>query len=174
MSYQQNGESRYFVCGDDITTITFVPELPRGLSLVKGVLKGAPERAFKHLRITLNAANAYGLMWLNCITSLVFSILAQPNLTDVGTGIATHTIYKDAYLSPIHFYPDSYVKSFSIDPALPDGLSFNEKLGVINGTYHGDVGQSTVYTVTATGPDREVQSVFTLNYKGKDPQHHLL
>ena len=105
---------------------------------------------------------------------LLFPILARPNLTDVGTGIYTHTIYKDAYLSPIRFYPDSYVKSFSINPALPDGLSFDEKLGMINGTYHGEVDKSIVYTVTATGPDRELQSVFTLNYKSKNYQCYLL
>lgn len=167
MSYQQNGESQYFTCGDEVTTITFVPELPRGLSLLKGVLKGAPERSFTNLRVKLSATNAYGFMWLNCITSLTFSILARPNLTDVGTGIHTHTIYKDAYLSPIRFYPDSYVRSFSISPALPDGIYFDEKLGMINGTYQGEVDRSIVYTVTAAGPDRDVQSVFTLNYKGK-------
>ena len=66
-------ESQYFTCGDEVTTITFVPELPRGLSLLKGVLKGAPERSFTNLRVKLSAANAYGLMWLNCIISLTFS-----------------------------------------------------------------------------------------------------
>ena len=102
-----------------------------------------------------------------------FSILAQPNLTDVGIGFDTHTIYKDAYLSPIRFYPDSYVRSFSINPALPDGLYFDEKLGMINGTYQGDVDKSIVYTVTATGSGRELQSVFTLNYKSKDHEYLL-
>ena len=105
------------------------------------------------------------LYWLVCVLTV-----AQPSLTDVGTGISAHTVYKDVYLSPIRFYPDSYVKSFSISPALPDGLSFDESLGVINGTYHGEVGSSTVYTVTAVGTDRELQSEFTLNFKSKHCQ----
>ena len=45
---------------------------------------------------------------------------------------------------------------------------------MINGTYHGDVDKSIIYTVTATGPDRELQSVFTLNYKSKNYQCYLL
>lgn len=166
LSYQQQGEGQYFTCGDTVTTITFSPKLPRGLSLLKGVLMGAPERAFSNLRVQLSAENSYGFMWLTCTYLPAFSSLAQPNLTDVGTGILTHTIYKDVILSPIRFYPDSLVKSFSISPSLPKGLSFDDKLGVITGTYQGDVDTSTTYSVTAVGPDRELRSTFTLNFKG--------
>ena len=93
--------------------------------------------------------------------------LGQPNLTDVGIGFKSHTVYKNVPISTIRFYPNSQFKSFTLEPKLGDGLSFDDSLGIISGTYTGEP-KIVKYSVTALGPRESVTTEMTINYKGRD------
>lgn len=92
-------------------------------------------------------------------------ILGQPNLTDVGVGFISHTVFKNAPISTIRFYPNSQFKSFTIEPKLGDGLLFDDSLGVISGTYTGEP-KIVKYSITALSSHESATTEVTINYKG--------
>ena len=90
--------------------------------------------------------------------------LANWELTKLECGVQTQVIYKDISFTPIHCAADSAVDSFSIQPDLPSGLSFNEETGTLSGVYAGEP-QKVMYTITATYNTTSVSQTVTLDYR---------
>ena len=90
--------------------------------------------------------------------------LANWKLTKLECGVQTQVIYKDLAFTPIHCAPDSAVNSFSIQPDLPSGMSFNEETGTLSGVYTGEP-QKVTYTITATYNETSVSQTVTLDYR---------
>lgn len=66
-AYQTNGEDQYYVCTNVTEKSIFTPSLPRGLTLVDGVIKGTPKRSFDDLRIRIQTDSLRGDWFLTCI-----------------------------------------------------------------------------------------------------------
>ena len=122
------------------------PALPAGLSLSQstGVISGTPTAVTASASYTVTASNSAG----STTASVTISVAPappsslsypQPTITaTVGTAIATDTPTVTGM-----------VTSFSINPSLSTGLSFNTTTGAISGTPTSGSPQTT-YTVTAS------------------------
>jgi hypothetical protein len=134
--------------GGPVESYSISPALPAGLSLDSstGVISGTPSEASAATSHTVTATNSAGSttvgvsITVNAATlppsGLAYS--ASPALYTVGAAISPNT-------------PSSVggsVESYSVSPALPDGLRLDSSTGVISGTPSA-VSTTTIYTVTA-------------------------
>ena len=75
------------------------------------------------------------------------------------------TIFINSDIAPIRCFADSYVEKYTIQPMLPDGISFDESKGIISGHYSGEA-QSIIYTISATNQYNTIQTTIQINYQG--------
>jgi len=122
------------------------PALPAGLALntTTGVISGTPTLEQPAQSYTITASNSGGS------TTATISItvnLAAPTALSYGTTSCVYT--KDAVIANNIPTVTGTVTSWSVDPALPSGLTLNTSTGVISGTP--DTEQTVEsYTITAS------------------------
>ena len=122
------------------------PALPAGLTLntVTGVISGTPENIQSSVEYTITASNTGGSATAN-ITIAVNHL--APSALSYTTTSAVYT--QGAVIAENVPAVTGTVTSWSVDPALPNGLTLNTATGVISGTP--DTVQSSVnYTITAS------------------------
>ena len=122
------------------------PSLPSGLSMdpVTGVISGTPTAVTPAADYTVTATNSVG----SASRTLNLTVNDAPPVFTYSTNPATYT--KSAAItanSPI--FSNTPPTAFTVNPALPTGLSFNTSTGVITGT-PSVVSSTTTYTVTGT------------------------
>lgn len=141
------------------------PALPEGMVLTGYAVNGSPKYPFTRNVFTITSGEDTGYLYISCKRFSLSSYgLANWKLTKLECGVQTQVIYKDLAFTPIHCAPDSAVNSFSIQPNLPSGLSFNEETGTLSGVYTGEP-QKVTYTITATYNETSVSQTVTLDYR---------
>ncbi|MGB9337427.1 MAG: putative Ig domain-containing protein [Candidatus Acidiferrales bacterium] len=133
--------------GGPVTSYSVNPALPAGLNLntMTGVIGGTPTTATAAANYTVTAANAIG------------STMATLNFT-VNNAAAASLIYipsTEVYTVGMEIAPSTPTDSagaatYSVIPALPEGLSLDSATGTISGT-PSKVTPTETYTVTASG-----------------------
>ncbi|MBK8599405.1 MAG: putative Ig domain-containing protein [Flavobacterium sp.] len=149
------------ISGGTVTSYSISPALPNGLSFntATGRISGTPTAISSSATYTVTATNSGGstsfgvVITVNDVapSSLSYN---SPNVYTIGNAISN--------LNPT--ISGGAVTSYSISPALPNGLSFNTATGVISGTPTAISG-STTYTVTAnnSGGSTTFGLVITVN-----------
>ncbi|MCP5500265.1 MAG: putative Ig domain-containing protein [Leptospiraceae bacterium] len=129
-----------------VTSYSVSPTLPSGLSLntSTGVISGTPSATQVASSYTVTATNAYG----NTTVSISITINDAPP-SSLSYTAAPFTFTQGIAISPQNPVVTGTVTSYSVNPALPSGLSLNTSTGVISGTPSATQGVSS-YTVTAT------------------------
>jgi sugar lactone lactonase YvrE/predicted secreted Zn-dependent protease len=129
--------------GSSVTGYTISPSLPIGLSFntSSGVISGIPTVITSATTYTVTATNSYGSGNFNIVIS-TGSFKPIISYTSPETYTAGNAITP---LWPIN--TGSPATSYSINPKLPIGLSFNTSQGVISGTPF--TSSADTYTITA-------------------------
>jgi hypothetical protein len=111
-----------------VTGYAVSPALPAGLTLdpTSGVISGTPLTASPETTYTITASNAYG----SATTSVTFMVLTPPTLTYTSPVTATLGVA----LTPLVPTVSGDADRFSIEPGLPDGLTFDPATGIVSGT----------------------------------------
>jgi len=130
--------------GSPITSASTLPALPAGLSISSaGVISGTPTTVTAAANYVVTASNAGGS------GTFTINITVNPKLPAIT--YTTPNVYTTGVvITPLN--PTSTggaVASYSVNPALPAGLSIDPTTGVISGTPTGTATVAT-YTVTAT------------------------
>jgi hypothetical protein len=126
------------------------PALPAGLSMsaTTGVITGTPTAAAAQATYTVTASNAYGKTTASLVITVKgvapsgLTYATNPATYPVGSAITANAPTLAAGTAPI---------SYSVNPALPAGLSMSASTGIITGTPTAVTIQAT-YVVTATNP----------------------
>lgn len=93
-------------------------------------------------------------------------MFAQP--TFCSYGFDDMTIYTDIEMEPIPIHCDSAITSFTIDPALPSGMTLNPTTGAIGGRLATEESATHTYIVTATNSYGSVTTSFQFNTRGQN------
>lgn len=90
--------------------------------------------------------------------------IARRELMYVSAGTDRTTVFANTPFQPIRFHTNAGAILFTIEPALPEGMQFDNATGIISGVYRG-VTTSVTYHVTATDKQKTVESSLTIDYK---------
>ena len=145
---------------------SIAPTLPAGLSLdtSSGVISGTPTEQSVATDYTVTATNSGGsatamvTITVNTVAPSALSYAMNPAIYTVGVAISDNA-------------PSSTggaVVIYSIDPALPAGLSLDTASGVISGTPSA-LSTTTDYTVTATNPGGSTTAMVTITVNAMAP-----
>src|SRR5690606_26694706 len=136
------------------------PALPDGLAFdtTTGIISGTPATETAIATYTVTATNSGGSVSFDVVI-MVNDVAPgglsynSPNVFTVGQSIV-----------PLVLTHDPQVDSYSISPALPDGLAFDTTTGIISGTPATETA-TAAYTVTATNSGGSVSFdvVITVN-----------
>ena len=109
------------------STITVSPVLPAGLWLDSrtGTIEGAPTAVSPGQEYTVSASNAQGTATTKVALEVNDGLLFYSSPAILALGVA---------MSPLIPNATTYLSAYSVDPALPNGLSLDPKTGVISGT----------------------------------------
>src|SRR5690606_5717510 len=144
----------------NVDSYSISPALPDGLvfDTTTGIISGTPATETATATFTVTATNSGGSVSFGIVitvndvapTALSYN---TPNVFTAGTAI-----------TPLEPTVTGNVDSFSISPALPDGLVFDTVTGIISGTPVTETA-TTTYTVTATNSGGSVSFgiVITVN-----------
>jgi len=145
------------------------PALPSGLSIntKTGVISGTPTTPSASTNYTISARNESGrgifIINLRVKAQAPDISYASPQLYTVGTAITN--------LSPVNKggeIPGTGNYIYSINPALPSGLSINATTGVISGTPT-QASATTDYTITANNESGSSSAVINIRVKAQAP-----
>jgi hypothetical protein len=130
-----------FVSGT-VTGYSVSPALPAGLTLnpTSGVISGTPLAASPDTTYTVTASNAGG----SATAFLRFPVLVPPTVAYASPVTAS----VGAVLAPLVPTLGGDIDSLFIQPALPDGLTFDSATGIVSGT-PSRARVAVTYTVTA-------------------------
>jgi hypothetical protein len=131
-----------------VTAYSVSPALPAGLALnaTSGAISGTPTAITPYAEYTVEASNASGST--TSVLQIAVDRGAPTNLIYPVTSIVANHL---ASITPDTPTVTGTVTSFSVSPALPDGLTLNLSTGAISGTPQVLAGLTT-YTVTASNP----------------------
>ncbi len=154
------------VSGGAVVSYTISPALPAGLSIssTTGAISGIPTAITSVANYTVTAANSGGSA-TKVITITVNDVAPSglnyttPNVFTKGTTIAT--------LTPT-LSGGGAVIGFSVNPALPAGLSFNSTTGAISGTPTA-IASAANYTVTASNSGGSATKVIAITVNDVAP-----
>lgn len=130
------------------TRYSVSPALPPGLNLnaATGQITGTPIAAVPQTTYTVVASNDVGSTSFDLIVTV--SAAPPPPPTELSyASPQTYTV--GTPIAPLHPSVTGTVTSFSVTPALPDGLVLNSENGQITGTPTAAMEQGT-YTITAS------------------------
>ncbi|WP_171805052.1 MBG domain-containing protein [Paludibacter propionicigenes] len=151
------------VSGGAVSSYTVSPALPSGLTLnaVTGSITGTPTAATAVSVYQITATNSYG--------STSFDVILTVNAAGGITGIAPSNL---SYASPSVYAVGAAitalsptvtgsVSSYSVSPALPNGLTLDAVTGIITGTPTA-VSGATNYTVTASNETGSTSAIISI------------
>lgn len=143
-------------------TFSVTPTLPQGLTLDRttGILSGTPLALKAATTHTVTASNAEG----TATTSLTLTVT---DLAPAGLSYPTDPAlyYRGTAITPnAPTQTGGQVTSWSVSPALPQGLLLNSSTGAISGTPL-VVKAAAVYTVTATNSAGSTSVALTIQIK---------
>lgn len=145
--------------GGTATSFIISPTLPAGLTInaATGVISGTPTIINANTNYTVTASNTAGS------TTASFSLLVRVDPPANLQYTITSSVLRDiAWSNKVPTYTGgSPIASFSINPALPAGLSFSTSTGVISGTPTAITANKS-YTVTATNDGGNTSYSFDL------------
>lgn len=152
--------------GGAAVTWSIGPSLPAGLSFntSTGVISGTPTLASPVKTYTISAENPGGIstttVKISCTNPAAPNISYSPstNVYTSGTAITS--------LTPTN--SGGAASSYSIDIALPAGLSFDTTTGIISGTPTA-VSPATTYTITATNAAGSASTTVNLTVNDSAP-----
>jgi alpha-tubulin suppressor-like RCC1 family protein len=135
--------------GGAVVSYSVSPALPHGLSLntATGIIGGTPTAVTSPATYTLTATNSAG--------STTAGVSITVNAAVVPPSELTYSVNPAVYTAGTPIYPNTpsssggAVVSYSVSPALPQGMSLNTATGDISGT-PANVTPPATYTVTAT------------------------
>lgn len=150
------------VSGTTPMTFSVSPSLPAGLTLSgsTGAISGTPTTVTAAANYTVTATNSAGSTQatVNITVALgapgPFTYSNDPNLGYTGFQLASMT--------PTHT-GGGPVTSYSVSPALPNGLSLNTTSGVISGTPTVTTSGAASFTVTATNSAGSTQTTISIS-----------
>jgi hypothetical protein len=136
------------VGGGPVASYSVNPALPTGLSLhtTTGAISGTPTAVTAGANYTVTATNAAGST--NATVNITINLGAPTNLqydNTFGLGYVTPPSFPT--MTPSN--TGGVATTYSINPALPTGITISTTTGVISGTPSGTYAQ-TVHTVTAS------------------------
>ena len=148
--------------GSDVSGITYAvtPSLPAGLALdrMSGIISGTPTIASPPgafaITETSGGATANTSMMLEIVDRPL--LYAGPALLTVGTP-----------MSPLAPSGGGTIKSYTVTPALPIGISLDPVTGVVSGTPL-EVSGSTYHQITGVGPLASRTYGLTVNISGAE------
>lgn len=137
-----------------------IPSLPAGLSLdsATGTISGTPTEIKPKTNYKVTAKNETG----SCDADVCFEVLVLPPTDLRYERVDDRYNIGETVCEPTGLEPtvQGGVDEFSIQPALPEGLSFDTKTGVISGSPKTRVDE-TDYTVTASNEGGGTSCVIT-------------
>jgi hypothetical protein len=109
------------------STITVSPALPAGLTInpSTGTIAGTPTVVSPGQEYTVSAANAQGTVTTKVALEVDDNVLFYPSPAILALGVA---------MSPLIPNSTTRLSAYSVEPALPEGLSLDPKTGIISGT----------------------------------------
>jgi hypothetical protein len=139
-----------------VDSYSISPALPQGLSLntVTGVISGTPLVTAVSAIYTVTATNAGGN------TTATLSVAVLP-VAPSGLSYANINGTVGTAITNVNPTVTGTVDSYSISPALPQGLSLNTVTGVISGTPSA-AAAAAIYTVTATNAGGSTSTALTI------------
>lgn len=154
--------------GDAITKYRITPNLPSGLKLdsISGKISGVPQILSPTTTYTITGSNTGGSTTASF--TLTVNAIAPSNLKFSDTAIiATRTI-TNINASPTN--SGDLITSYSIDPALPLGLSIDSVSGKISGTPQ-VLSPLTTYTITGSNSGGSATASFKLKVNAIAPSN---
>ncbi len=154
--------------GGVITSYSIDPPLPPGLALdpIAGVISGTPTAATSPSNYIVTAANAYGS------TTATLSIAvegAAPTSLTYSTNPALYALWK-AITNNVPSSTGGPIVSYSVDPALPTGLTLDPVTGVISGTPTANA-DAADYTITGTNSHGSATAVVNITVEQLAPSN---
>jgi gliding motility-associated-like protein len=150
--------------GGLVVSYAVSPNLPAGLSLntTTGTISGTPTTSTVAKDYTITATNTGGTH----NTIINFAVKNAKPVIAYGT---VHELYKNVEMSDIEpVSTGGNQNTFSITPALPNGLTLNTGTGVISGTPSSTTSLVT-YTLKAVNDGGEDAATFTIIVNEKPP-----
>jgi Alpha-tubulin suppressor and related RCC1 domain-containing proteins len=143
------------------------PSLPDGLTFVDGVLAGTPSGTLTDAVYTISAVDEKGGDLGTDEASFNLRIQARDPLGIDGVPSFEFAQYFEGRTSYSAVNPIDGA-TFAISPALPDGLTLNEKTGEISGTSEVQV-DAAQYTLTVTDAHDSVDKEITISVGERAP-----
>jgi hypothetical protein len=151
----------------NVTTYSVSPALPAGLSLntSTGVISGTPTSAAAKANYTVKATNAGGSTTATLSIEVVAAAASAPSDLIYPTPPA---FVVNTQITPLTPTVVGTVTSYSVSPALPQGLTLNSTSGVISGT-PSTVAAKANYTVKASNAAGSTTAVVPIVVNGAAP-----
>lgn len=134
----------------------FNPQLPVGLSYEwtssgtsrTVVISGTPS--------VPQQTKTYSVGFKEYVSQLRIGVIGTP--TSLSYGFDSMTQYVGVPIEPVPARSDAYLNTFTISPALPEGVSFSTTDGTITGKFPDTTSSNQVYTVTGSNTMGSVQT----------------
>jgi gliding motility-associated-like protein len=152
------------VTGVAVSNYAISPTLPTGMTFntTTGVVSGTPSELRTPTLYTVTTTSASGCNFRRTFTFEVFNAVIPSALSYAP---ASQTVrLGTAITSMVPSASGGVIASYSINPALPAGLTFNSSTGVVSGTLTAQQTGTVNYTITATNSGGSTTASVTLIY----------
>ena len=149
-------------------TYSISPAIANGLSFntTDGTISGTPANAAANIVYTVTATNATNS------DSATISITVNPAAPIISLSVSTLTATARTAINDITVTNSGGTATYSISPAISNGLSFNTTNGTISGT-PANAATNVVYTVTATNVTNSDSATFSITVNPAAPSIEL-
>ena len=158
--------------GEELESCSSNPTLPAGLSIAVSADKTTCE--FSGTPSTTKDAQTYTITATNVTASSTdtISIKVDPQAPNISLSTTTITATARTAISDITVTNSGGTATYSISPAIANGLSFNTTDGTISGT-PANAATNVVYTVTATNATNSDSATFSITVNPAAPSIEL-